>query len=59
MRKEVRMLRSSSTSAMVGIEMAPCSQGIGGFRLTQIMAAWGRLAQPVNSAMQQISLWRK
>jgi hypothetical protein len=33
--------------------------GVGGFKLTQIMAAWGRIAQPVNSAMQQLSLWRK
>ena len=58
---EVRMLRSSSTSAMVGIVGGPCGvlAGRGGSGLTQIMAAWGRIAQPVNSAMQQISLWRK
>jgi hypothetical protein len=52
------MLRSSSTSAMVGIEMAPCVQE-SGVQADANYGSMGASRSPVNSAMQQISLWCK
>jgi len=57
------MLRSSSTSAIVGIVWALAAiDGLAMLRvqgLRQLWHDWGAVRHPAFIAMQQLSLWRK